>query len=66
MRCIWKKKKKKKNNLNHFFGYYKSSFYLILFISFGCINLIGTILNCFLEETPIDLEKNAKKRNKGK
>ena len=44
----------------------KEKAYLILFISFGSINLIGTILNCFLEETPIDLEKEAKKRNKGK
>ena len=44
----------------------KETAYLILFISFGSINLIGTILNCFLEETPIDLEKEAKKRNKGK
>ena len=44
----------------------KEKAYLILFISFGSINLIGTILNCFLEETPIDLKKKKKKRNKGK
>ena len=40
----------------------KETAYLILFTSFGCINLIGTILNCFLEETPIDLEKEVKKK----
>ena len=42
----------------------KETAYLILFISFGCINLIGTISNCFLDETPIDLEKEVKNRNK--
>ena len=31
--------------------------YWILFISFGSLNLIGFILNFFLEETPIDLQK---------
>ena len=41
----------------------KETAYLILFISFGIINLIGTILNCFLDETPIELEKEVKKRN---
>jgi hypothetical protein len=31
--------------------------YWILFVSFGFLNLIGFILNFFLEETPIDLKK---------
>ena len=31
--------------------------YWILFISFGSLNLIGLILNCFIKETSIDLKK---------
>jgi len=31
--------------------------YWILFLSFGALNLIGFILNFFLEETPIDLKR---------
>ena len=31
--------------------------YWILFLSFGALNFIGLILNCFLKETPVDLEK---------
>ena len=34
--------------------------YWILFLSFGSFNLIGFILNFFLEETPIDLQKKIK------
>jgi hypothetical protein len=34
--------------------------YWILFISFGVLNLIGLILNLFLKETHIDLEKDIK------
>ena len=37
--------------------------YWILFVSFGTFNLIGLILNFFLKETPIDLEKTIKKDN---
>ena len=38
--------------------------YWILFVSFGTMNLIGLILNFFLKESPIDLEKmiNADKK----
>ena len=36
----------------------KDMAYLILFISFGSLNLIGLILNFFIKETPIDFEKN--------
>ena len=32
----------------------KETAYWILFVSFGAINLVGTILNFFLKETPID------------
>ena len=32
----------------------KEKAYWILFVSFGAINLVGTILNFFLKETPID------------
>ena len=32
----------------------KGTAYWILFVSFGTINLVGTILNLFLKETPID------------
>ena len=42
----------------------KETAYWILFLSFGSINLIGTILNCFLDESPIDLEKLTKNKNK--
>ena len=42
----------------------KETAYWILFLSFGSINLIGTILNCFLNESPIELEKLVKKKNK--
>ena len=35
----------------------KETAYWILFLSFGALNLIGFILNLFLKETPIDLEK---------
>ena len=38
----------------------KDMAYWILFISFGTLNLIGFILNLFLEETPIYLEKMIK------
>ena len=38
--------------------------YWILFLSFGSLNLIGFILNFFLDESPIDLEKLAKDENK--
>ena len=38
----------------------KDMAYWILFISFGTLNLIGFILNLFLEETPINLEKMIK------
>ena len=38
----------------------KDMAYWILFISFGTLNLIGFILNLFLEETPINLEKMLK------
>ena len=38
----------------------KDMAYLILFISFGSLNLIGLILNFFIKETPIDFEKNNK------
>ena len=38
--------------------------YWILFILFGTLNLIGLILNIFLKETPIDLERNLKKKTK--
>ena len=31
--------------------------YWILFLSFGTLNLIGLILNFFIEETPIKLEE---------
>jgi MFS family permease len=34
--------------------------YWILFVSFGTMNLIGLILNFFLKESPIDLEKMIK------
>ena len=37
--------------------------YWILFVSFGTFNLIGLILNFFLKETPIDLEKIIKRNN---
>ena len=39
--------------------------YWILFVSFGGLNLIGLILNLFLEESPIDLV-NIKKVHKNK
>ena len=42
----------------------KETAYWILFLSFGSINLIGTILNCFLDESPIEQEKLDKKNNK--
>ena len=38
----------------------KETAYWILFISFGSFNLIGSILNCFLDESPIDLENLVK------
>ena len=38
--------------------------YWILFVSFGALNLIGFILNFFLKETPIDLEKIIKSHQK--
>ena len=38
--------------------------YWILFLSFGSLNLIGLGLNCFLDESPIDLEKMAKNEKK--
>ena len=41
----------------------KETAYWILFLSFGTSNLIGTILNCFLDESPIELEKLAKNKN---
>ena len=40
----------------------KDTAYWILFLSFGSLNLIGLILNFFLKETPIDLEKNSKEK----
>ena len=40
----------------------KETAYWILFLSFGSINLIGTILNCFLDESPIEQEKLDKKK----
>jgi len=40
--------------------------YWILFLSFGSFNLIGFILNFFLEETPIDLQKLVKKNLRNK
>jgi len=42
----------------------KEKAYWILFLSFGSLNLIGTILNCFLDESPIDLNKLIKDKNK--
>ena len=44
----------------------KENAYWILFVCFGSINLIGTILNCFLDESPIDLEKIVKNKSKNK
>ena len=38
----------------------KETAYWILFLFFGSVNLIGTILNCFLDESPIDLENLVK------
>ena len=38
----------------------KDMAYWILFLSFGALNFIGFILNFFLKETPIDLEKMIK------
>ena len=31
--------------------------YWILFVSFGVLNLVGLILNFFLQETPLDLKE---------
>ena len=42
----------------------KETAYWILFLSFGSVNLIGTILNCFLDESPIDLDKLVQNKNK--
>lgn len=42
----------------------KDTSYWILFLSFGTLNLIGLILNFFLEEKPIDLEEMLKKNKK--
>ena len=36
----------------------KEKAYWFLFIFFGSLNFIGLILNCFLEESPIDIEKS--------
>jgi MFS family permease len=44
----------------------KETAYWILFLSFGTLNLIGFILNFFLKETPIDLEKITKDNKKYK
>ena len=38
----------------------KNKAYWILFISFGTLNFIGLILNCFLKETPISLKERIK------
>ena len=43
---------------------HKERAYWLLFLSFGSLNLIGTILNCFLDESPIDLDKLVKEKNK--
>ena len=42
----------------------KEMAYWILFTSFGALNLVGFILNLFLKETPIDLEKKIKDNKK--
>ena len=42
----------------------KETAYWILFLSFGSLNLIGTILNCFLDESPLNLEQLIKEKNK--
>ena len=38
----------------------KDKAYWVLFISFGTLNLIGLIMNCFIKETPISLNERVK------